>query len=174
MPQHLGKKTFWLFVLNNSRIAFIFLIITIISLIVPSFIQFPISSYMNIAAIGAIILFLISLLIGYIAARLKYVNFTFILDNDAFKIKHGILSVEETAIPYRQIQSVDIKQTLFNRLIGVSQLVILTAGRGDDPLKGESEAEFPLIDNDLTRSLQEQLLKKSEIEEVTVEPEKNN
>ena len=50
------------------------------------------------------------------------------LDTDALKIKRGILSKEEIAIPYRQIQDVDIEQSISDRMWGVARLAILTAG----------------------------------------------
>ncbi len=92
------------------------------------------------------------------------------LDTDALKIRRGILSKEEIAIPYRQIQDVDVDQSISDRIWGVARLAILTAGQektgeGND----ESEGIFPAIDRVLAESLQTELLKRADIEKVTDE-----
>ena len=67
------------------------------------------------------------------------------LDDDALKIRRGILSKEETAIPYRQIQDVDIEQNISDRIWGVARLAILTAGH-EEAKEGDEDtlkASFP-------------------------------
>jgi uncharacterized membrane protein YdbT with pleckstrin-like domain len=85
------------------------------------------------------------------------------------KIRRGILSKEETAIPYRQIQDVDIEQNISERIWGVARLAILTAGH-EEAKEGDEDTSagiLPAIDRALAESLQTELLKRADVEKVT-------
>ena len=89
------------------------------------------------------------------------------LDDDALKVRHGIFSREEIAIPYRQIQDVDIDEDITDRIWGVCRLVILTAGHEDEPRpEGESEGILPVIDKTLAQQLQAELLRRTDVQRV--------
>ena len=84
------------------------------------------------------------------------------------KIRRGVFSREEVAIPYRQMQDVDIEQNLTDRFWGVCRLVILTAGHEDEPQpEGESEGILPVIDKTLAEQLQAELLRRADVQRVT-------
>lgn len=173
-PQHLGIKTFWLFVLGRSQATFFLVLASIVLLVAKAFIPAQFSGYGSYAT--DIILVLIGLAIiteafALIIGWLTYINYTFTIDANALKIRKGILNHEETALPYRQIQTINLKQDLLGRMIGVSQLVILTAGHEDanEPVSGESEGEFPVIDSELAANLQDELLKRADTERVTIQ-----
>ena len=155
----LGKKTFILFLLDRVRIAVICLIIAIVLFAVSgqNFLnQKSIGDMRPYATIGgeimlaiAILAFLIALLVSW----LIYKNFTFSLEDDALKIKRGVITKEEVAIPYRQIQDINIERCLDYQMLGMSRLVILTAGHEDDPHpEGEAEGILPAIDKRFRRS----------------------
>ncbi len=63
-------------------------------------------------------------------AYLKYLNFTFYIDddNDEFIINEGIINKTKTTIQLNKIQQVNINQSLIQRLIGVYALDVDTAG----------------------------------------------
>lgn len=65
-----------------------------------------------------------------IVAYLKYYNFTFFLDeaNDEFVIRKGILNKSRIAIPLDKIQKVNINQSVIQKIIGVHELEVDTAG----------------------------------------------
>ncbi|MBQ0908683.1 PH domain-containing protein [Flavobacterium sp. F-328] len=76
---------------------------------------------------GVIGLFLVLIaLISY----LKYRNFTFYLDeeNQEFIINEGILNKTKTAIQLNKIQQVNINQSFIQKIIGVYELQVDTAG----------------------------------------------
>lgn len=91
---------------------------------------------------------------------------------DSFKIKRGILSKAENAIPYRQIQNVDIERGLLFQMLGLSRLIILTAGHEDESPRnapiGSDEAEgiIPAIDQKLAEWLQTELLKRADVQKI--------
>lgn len=172
-PQHLGIKTFWLFVLRNAQPGFFFILASVALFIAQGYIPTQFTHYTPyVTDIALAMIGLAAIIIGFglLTGWLTYINYTFTLDTDAFKIRKGILNHEETALPYHQIQTIDLKQDILGRMIGVSQLVILTAGHEDanEAVAGESEGEFPVIDSELASMLRDELLKRSDIERVTI------
>ena len=89
--------------------------------------------------------------------------------NDSFKIKRGILGKTENAIPYHQIQNVDIERSFLFQILGLSRIVILTAGHEDEKPRANDEAEdvIPAIDKKLAEWLQTELLKRADIQKVS-------
>jgi len=65
-----------------------------------------------------------------IVSYLKYLNFTFYidLDNDEFIITEGVFNKTKTTIQLFKIQQVNINQSFIQRLVGVYELAVDTAG----------------------------------------------
>ena len=177
--QTLGNKVFWLFFLQASPAAFVFLLVSVVLFILSfqSFLANTMFGNMQNYMLGAtLISFVISLIIFAISfafAWLNYKNYVFSMAEDSFKIKRGILSKTENAIPYRQIQNVDIERSLLFQMLGLSRLIILTAGHEDEKPsgvpKGDDEAEgvIPAVDQKLAGWMQTELLKRANIQKVT-------
>ena len=89
--------------------------------------------------------------------------------DDSFKIKRGILNKTENAIPYRQIQNVDIERNFTFQMLGLSRLIILTAGHEDEKSQGKDEAEgvISAVDQKIASWLQTELLKRADVQKVT-------
>jgi putative membrane protein len=170
----LGKKTLWIFILGRIQPAAVFLLLTI-GLFVVSQLSFPstgsfagFGSYALIGAGACLVLFALSAGIALLVGWLIYKNYTFALGDDSLKIKRGILNKEEVAIPYRQIQDVDINRDLSFQMLGLSKIVILTAGHEDASDKNDdSEGILPAIDKNLADWLQAELLKRANIQKVS-------
>jgi len=174
--QPLGRKVLWLFFLQISPVAFILLVLSAFLFVLSSqpFLMDTVFGNMQKYAVeGTLITFLAALLIiigSFIFAWLTYINYLFMMADDSFKIKRGILSKKENAIPYRQIQNVDIERTLLFQILGLSRVIILTAGHEDNAMKGaasEAEGIIPAIDKKLAEWLQTELLKKADVQKVT-------
>jgi len=170
--QTLGKKVFWLFFLQISPAAFVLLLISII-LFILSFQPFLLNSlfgniqkYATGIALIAFMLFLVVAAGAFALAWLTYINYVFLLGEDSFKIKRGILNKAEGAIPYRQIQNVDIERSFAFQMLGLSRLIVLTAGHEDEPTQNKDEAEgvIPALDKNLAEWLQTELLKRAEVQ----------
>ncbi|MGD0577162.1 MAG: PH domain-containing protein [Candidatus Staskawiczbacteria bacterium] len=172
--QTLGKKVFWLFFLQTSPAAFIILLISIVIFILsfqPFLANTPLGNVQSNALTASFIVFMISVIIFAISlglAWLNYINYTFLMADDSFKIKRGIFSKTENAIPYCQIQNVDVERSLFFQMLGLSRLIILTAGHEDEKVKDSDEAEgvIPAIDSKLATWMQTELLKKADIQKM--------
>ena len=117
----MGKKTFWIFLLQRVHAAFIFLLLAIALFVLggQSFLATTsvgnLMGYTTMAAWIVLALFVIVFAITILIAWLIYKNYKYCLGDDSLKIKRGILNKEEVAIPYRQIQDVDLGATLRSR-----------------------------------------------------------
>ena len=176
--QPLGKKVFWLFFLQISPAGLTILLLSIILLILSfqPFLTNTIFGNVRPYVLGATLLtFVISILIiaGSVAfAWLTYKNYVFLMGDDAFKIKRGVLSKTENAIPYHQIQNVDIERDFMFQMLGLSRLIILTAGQAEGEKgapAGTNEAKgiIPAIDQKLAEWLQAELLRRANVQKVT-------
>jgi uncharacterized membrane protein YdbT with pleckstrin-like domain len=173
--QKLGQKTFIFFLFERLRVAMIFLFLAIVLFVLSSqsFLAKAgsLGNLQGYALMGGwltLALFAVALLITLLASWLIYVNYRFALDEDSLRIKHGVFDKEEVAIPYRQIQNINIERDLSYQMLGMSRLVILTAGHEDKPnSEDESEGILPALDKDKAEWLQNELLKRSNIERVT-------
>jgi uncharacterized membrane protein YdbT with pleckstrin-like domain len=99
-----------------------------------------------------------------IVAYLKYRNFTFYLDNDneEFIISEGIFNKTKTIIQLDRIQQVNINQSLIQRIIGVYELDVDTAG------SAKKEGKIQAISHSLALALKARLMdnEKKEISSV--------
>lgn len=168
--QYLGPKTFLIFTLRKSLLFFIFLVLSILLFSISFVFEGNFSSALKQLGSAIMLLAAVFLIFTLFYVWLEYRNFRFMISVNAFKVKKGIIQKEEIAIPYRQIQSVNIKRTIFDQIFRVSKLIILTAGEEDkeEKIKGESEAILPVIDKKLALKIQEELLKRTNIEQVPI------
>ena len=181
--QKLGIRTFWVFVLENSGIAAIIFVLWLILIIVEGIGISKIFSFtaaypavlalINTAfAWGVLIglgLWIIALIFAIMVAGLDYYGYRFALDDNALRIRRGVLNKDEISIPYRQITDVDMEQTIIHQLLGVARLAILTAGHNDqekDTNEDYNEGALPVISKSRAEEIREQLLAKANVEKV--------
>lgn len=175
----LGHKTLAIFVIQRIQAALILLVVGFVLFVLEgqSFLsQVPIPNfdqYVGLAAEACFILFGFFFIFAFLMAWLIYINYKYMLSEDSLKIIRGILNKEEIAIPYRQIQDVDIDRNLSLRMMFASRIVILTAGHedgrgsGDDPNeRGQSEGYLPALDRDLAEWLRDELLHRANVQKV--------
>lgn len=171
--QRLGVKTLMAFILKNIQASMVLLLSTVGFFLLkdqPLLKTTPFGDarpYANLAAWGVLILFAMVFALTFFITWLIYINYKFFLGDNALKIKRGILNKEEIAIPYRQIQDVDITRDLGFQMMGLSRIVILTAGHDDDkPGDDRTEGVLPAVDKDLAGWLQSELLKRANVQKV--------
>lgn len=109
-------------------------------------------------AAGTLAIFAIIGTVSY----LKYLNFTFYIDqeNNEFIITEGVLNKTKTTIQLYKIQQVNINQSLIQRLVGVYELVVDTAGsnKKEGNIKAISHAlalelKVRLLENEVKKNL---------------------
>jgi uncharacterized membrane protein YdbT with pleckstrin-like domain len=178
----LGRKTFRLLLIRRISATIILIIaVLLLEIMHPLIISnFKSASNFNIDAIFypaldmIIMLAIISAIIGFVLARIEHKVSKIMLDDSSLKIIKGVLNKEEIRLPYRRIQSVEIKQQLFHRLMGVSRLVISTTNDIDSPNNTEAQNEsddevISVIDYDLAQAIADKLTNRVEIERMQVQ-----
>lgn len=168
--QHLGFRAFWMFLFMRGKFAMITAVLLIILATAAGNIKnlTPAFGLLLLQAVEILLLlFFISLVGAFLVALFQYIAYQFMLDEHALKIKSGIINIQVEAIPYRQMQNIDIERDLLYRIMGISRLVILTSATEDPDTSNESEAVIPAIDKNLGYMIQEELLKRANVERVT-------
>jgi uncharacterized membrane protein YdbT with pleckstrin-like domain len=94
-----------------------------------------------------------------IVAYLKYLNFTFYLDdqNEEFVINEGVLNKSKTIIQLDKIQQVNINQSLLQRIVSVYELDVDTAG------SNKKEGKIKAISHPLALALKARLMENEKI-----------
>lgn len=70
---------------------------------------------------------------------------------DALDLRHGVLVVRESLVPYHRIQQIDIERNVLERMLGLSTLVLRTAS-------ASSDGKIPGIPQDTADALRIRLL----------------
>lgn len=104
--------------------------------------------------VGAWALFLLQLPVGLAVVRLDFEMRWYILSDRSLRIREGILEVREKTMTFANIQQVSIRQNPLQRMLGLADVEVRTAGggaggKGKEGQVGESmhEAYFRGVDN---------------------------
>ncbi|MEI7462779.1 MAG: PH domain-containing protein [Candidatus Taylorbacteria bacterium] len=187
--QHLGKKAFLLLLLQRTIFVFVLIILAIMitvfrDLITTSFISsgdllgqgglssITLNSISSIMIIGLFLLSGLLFIVGLIISYLQYHFYTYSFGEFSLKLIRGILHREEVSIPYRQMQDINIDRPLVYRILGVSRVVIDSAGHEEF---GESRSETDIvlepIDEKLAREIRDMLQRRIGVQIVEDEKE---
>lgn len=164
--QHLGYRAFWMFLLQKSRFVLAPIALFGVITIVGQYVEIPIDLQMPLQQAQTVLLIIFGVVFvgSFIVAGFQYAAYEFMLDEHALKMRSGILNIQIEAIPYRQMQNVDIERNILYRALGVSRIVILTAGTEDVQTGNDSQGVIPVLDKHLAMQVQEELLRRSNIE----------
>jgi len=96
--------------------------------------QPPVFADERTAAIGAgFAVFAVVALIGLLRAVLVYRSWEYVVREDSLFLTRGVLTRVQTVAPYVRVQHIDTRRSPLERLLGLSTLVVYTAGsRGAD------------------------------------------
>lgn len=169
--KQLHPRAIWLFFFQNiTKLVFIFVLfvfpfITVFSSInaeenfyLGSFIKNMVSFYIWFM----LLVFIILVLVSYICAQLSYRFYKYKLIENEYMAERGIIWKRYVSIPYNRIQNVDIYRGVIDRLLGLSDLQIHTAGYssiGADSLG--SEGRLPGILCEEAEVLRNKLINKA-------------
>ena len=97
---------------------------------------------------------LLTIVVFVVVSYLKYINFTFYIDdkNNEFIVNEGIFSKTKTTIQLNKIQQVNINQSFIQKIIGVFSVDVDTAG------SQKKEGNIRAISHELALSLKASLL----------------
>jgi hypothetical protein len=82
--------------------------------------------------------FLLQLPLTYAVVRLNYELRWYIVTDRSLRIREGVASIGETTMTFANIQNLSIRQGPVQRLFGIADLRVRTAGGGSDDTEAES------------------------------------
>lgn len=89
----------------------------------------------------------------------EYRGLTITVGDKALAVRGGVITYQEIAIPYRQIQTINIVEEAMPRLFGLCSLVIVTSAQNNMQTENdESEALIELIHKSLAVELRDAIL----------------
>lgn len=74
------------------------------------------------------LLLLLGTILAFVLPYFRYKYWFFDVRDDEIYIQYGIFTRVKTFVPYSRIQHLDVRQSLFERMLHLSSLVLYTAG----------------------------------------------
>lgn len=81
-------------------------------------------------------------LVAYVAIHLRYDSTWYVLSERSLRIRRGIWTIHETTITFENVQDVKIRQGPVQRIFGISDVIVETAGGGGSK-QGEGDLSVP-------------------------------
>src|SRR5829696_7052348 len=108
-------------------------------------------------SLRTVVLFLVAVLVaGALAALWGFLSWratTYAVTGNSFRLRHGVLQKNERTIPLDHVQSVDTVQGVIQRLFGVVEVRIETAGGGSS----EPDASLSALDRTAAQALRREV-----------------
>jgi uncharacterized membrane protein YdbT with pleckstrin-like domain len=82
------------------------------------------------SVIGYVIIAAIIIPISFLTMLLRFLTFSYWLDEDFINIKQGVITRSEKHIPFSVIQDVIVNQDILDRLFGLSTVIVENAAMG--------------------------------------------
>jgi membrane protein YdbS with pleckstrin-like domain len=107
--------------------------------------RFPLATILEVFEILAVVGFVLQLPLGPLLVRMDYEMRWYIVTDRSLRIREGILRVREQTMTFRNIQNLSIQQGPIQRLFGIEDLKVRTAGGGESA-RGE-HGEHSTLEN---------------------------
>ena len=155
----LGHRAFFIFLFRRLKYILLFAAIAVGAWYSQQLIPYQYSLWGDYIAqivlmIACVIIFMI-----FLRTYLEYRYYTYLFTDDAFIMTYGYLLRNEIATLYHQIQNVNIQRSIADRMIGVSQVIILMTGSDRDSRR--NEIILPAIGRTKARLVQAELLRRA-------------
>ncbi|HVS33275.1 MAG TPA: PH domain-containing protein [Thermoanaerobaculia bacterium] len=106
--------------------------------VMPREVPMPVVVLFWIIAIGGSIALLLRVTLGYAIVRLDYEMRWYMISDRAIRIREGIITVREKTIALANIQNTVVKQGPLQRILGIADVEVRTAGGGSGRGGGEN------------------------------------
>ena len=103
------------------------------------------------AIIGILTLALVILLLMLGYEYLYWKNFEYSIESDGLKLISGVISKNDRDIPLKRIQNVDVSRNIVQRILGIAQVNVETAGGG------KTEATLKYLDHSDAEQMQQRV-----------------
>ncbi|MDZ7726481.1 MAG: PH domain-containing protein [Candidatus Campbellbacteria bacterium] len=151
-PYKMDPRYIWYYMIGHT-VTLLFIIVLLIGGI---FLELTINLTSPVVGlILSLILVLILILGVYGWTRLVYHFYRYELWEDEFRKEYGVINKKYASIPYDRIQNVDISRGLLQRIFGLSEIRIQTAGQSGLVI---AEGSLPGLSKENAEDLRELLL----------------
>ena len=155
----LGHRAFFLFLMKKMKAVVALFIFTALAWYSVHFFPDPYSVWADYFAKILLLLSSSYFAFIFIITYLEYRRHTYRFTEEAFIMTHGYVTMNEIGAVYHQIQSVNIRRSPLDRMIGVSQIVIIMTGAERDPR--QSQIVLPGVGKKKSKLVQEELLRRA-------------
>jgi uncharacterized membrane protein YdbT with pleckstrin-like domain len=170
LPEDLGGKTLLIFFIKRSPLIVILLLLFLAINFSRPYFPENYSQYGGLAVGVFAVIFFIFAAIALLTAWLESARYKIFLTDESIKINRGILSEEQIGVPYRRVQDATIKRSLGYQLIGASALILNVIGdEGAQSISQETKIILPALDEKIALKIQDVILKKAEVEEMSMQ-----
>lgn len=114
----------------------------------------------NSTLIFSIIYTLLLIPISYFWANFEFQSYRYKVGNTEFSKEHGVINKVYVSIPYNKVQNVEIRRSIFERLLELSTLHIQTAGYHGANGFPSSEGVIPGLEPSVALKLRDEILNK--------------
>lgn len=162
--KQLDPKAVWLFFFSYILRSFLFVIFIIFWFFWIFISEFETTeSYINDASFWPFVFTLIYFILCFIWAKLNYHFYRYELTDAGFRKELGIINKKYVTIPYDRIQNVDIYRGILDRLLGLSDLNIQTAGLSAAVGRhgNSSEGRLPAVSREDAEKLRDELIERA-------------
>lgn len=83
--------------------------------------------------VPALIVAVVPDIVAYVAIHLRYDTTWYVMSDRSIRIRRGIWIIQEMTFTFENVQNVKVQQGPIQRLFGISDLIVETAGSGGDP-----------------------------------------
>ena len=124
-PSHLAYRllVLWVNLLLFALVEFWAIVVSVIKMGLPGLV----------VALGILLFAVGAGIILYVATRLDYEMRFYIITDRSLRIREGVWTISETTLTFENIQNMRIDQGPLQRLFGIYDLVVETAGGSDKP-----------------------------------------
>ncbi len=156
---YLGKKAFILFLIRRAKLVGVILVVSIACAVARYRIPSEYAELAGFAALGGLGLFALVSVARVAQTYVEYRSYSYKFDDEFFQVNFGYFEKNEIAIVYHHIQNAVIKRDMFDRIVGVSKLVVVMDGGKE----GRENIVLPAVDMTRAKCIQKELMRQARI-----------
>lgn len=159
---YLGRKAFVLFLMRRAKLVGLILVVSAVSAVAQYRIPAEYAELAWLTALGGLALSAVVTVARVIQTYIEYRSYSYKFDEEFFQVNFGYFEKNEIAIVYHHIQNAIIKRDLFDRMVGVSKLVVVMDGGKE----GRGNIVLPAIDRTRAKLIQKELMRQARIHSI--------
>lgn len=155
----LGQRAFLIFLSRRIKFSIFLFIIAFAAWYAERWVPADYFFWEDYAAKILLLIALVYFIFIFLRTYFEYRYYTYFFADEAFIMTYGYIVRNEIATLYHHIQNVNIERSVLDRLIGVSQIIIMMTGSDSDTRR--NQIILPAVSNKKARLVQMELLRRA-------------